>query len=113
MKINKFHIYLADLNPAFGTEPGKVRPVIVVQTDLINGFHPSTIICPLTSHLVNEGYPLRLRLKSKESGLVSDSDVLIDQIRSIDNRRFKKHVGRLSAPKENELMESLNVLLWE
>ena len=48
MNIQKFHIYLADLNPSFGTEPGKVRPVVVVQTDQINLFHHSTIVCPLT-----------------------------------------------------------------
>ena len=42
MTIKKFHLYLADLNPRMGTEPGKTRPVVVIQTDLLNPTHPST-----------------------------------------------------------------------
>ena len=41
MEIDKGHIYIADLNPRIGTEAGKVRPVVVVQIDLLNGIHPS------------------------------------------------------------------------
>jgi mRNA interferase MazF len=43
------HLYVADLNPRFGTEPGKIRSVVVVQTDALNRFHPSTVVCPLTT----------------------------------------------------------------
>ncbi|PIU65513.1 MAG: hypothetical protein COS84_06800 [Armatimonadetes bacterium CG07_land_8_20_14_0_80_40_9] len=49
MKIKRGFIYLADLNPKIGTEPGKVRPVLVLQTNLLNNIHPSTIVCPLTT----------------------------------------------------------------
>ena len=52
MTIKKFHLYLADLNPRMGTEPGKTRPVVVVQTDLLNTTHPSTLVCPLTTKVV-------------------------------------------------------------
>ncbi len=113
MKLQKFHIYSADLNPSFGTEPGKTRPVVVIQTDHINDIHPSTIICPLTSRLIERGYPLRLRLKIKESGLNVDSDILVDQIRAIDKRRFKKHLGSLNKEKQIILMECLRMLLFE
>lgn len=44
-------MYVADLSPRFGTEPGKARPVVVVQTDALNRIHPSTIICPLTTRV--------------------------------------------------------------
>ncbi len=46
------HVYLADLNPRFGTEPGKVRLVVVIQTDVLNPYHLSTLICPLTTQVV-------------------------------------------------------------
>jgi len=46
MEIKKWRVYVANLDPRMGTEPGKVRPVVVVQTDLLNGTHPSTVVCP-------------------------------------------------------------------
>ena len=53
MKIRKFNIYLADLSPRFGTEPGKTRPVVVLQNNLLNdGLHPSTIVCPITTNVI-------------------------------------------------------------
>ena len=113
MKIQKFHVYLADLNPRMGTEPGKVRPVAVVQTDLLNEAHPSTIICPLTTKIIPEAHILRVHIPKKESGLNGDSDILTDQIRSIDNRRFKKHIGKLAVGRQEKLLESLRLLILE
>lgn len=113
MKIEKFHIYLADLNPQMGTEPGKVRPVVVIQTDLLNNVHPSTIVCPLTSNTVREAMVLRVHLPKKEAGLEKDSDILVDQIRSIDNRRFKRHAGKLTPQHKEKLLENLRLLILE
>lgn len=113
MKIEKFHIYLADLNPQMGTEPGKVRPVVVIQTDLLNNVHPSTIVCPLTSIIVREAAVLRVHLPKREAGLDKDSDILVDQIRSIDNRRFKRHTGKLASHHREKLLENLRLLILE
>ena len=113
MKIEKFHIYLADLNPRMGTEPGKIRPVVVLQTDLLNNIHPSTVICPLTSRIISASDILRVHLHKKESGLDYDSDILVDQIRALDNRRFKKHLGKLSPAHQNQLLENLKILVLE
>ncbi len=113
MKIEKFNVYLADLNPRMGTEPGKVRPVTVVQTNLLNGRHPSTVICPITSSIVKESKILRIHLSKNESGLSYDSDVLVDRVRAIDNRRFIKHLGKLSPSHQDKLRENLRILLIE
>ena len=113
MKLEKFHVYSADLNPRMGTESGKIRPVVVVQTDLLNNVHPSTIVCPLTTHLVKEARVLRVPISGKESGLERDSEVLVDQVRAIDNRRFKKHIGRLASPQREKLLENLRILILE
>ena len=113
MKIEKFGVYLADLNPRIGTEPGKVRPVVVVQTDLINEVHPSTIVCPLTTHVSRGVQILRVSLGKKESGLEKDSDILVDQIRSIDNRRFRKKIGVLTLSHRERLLENLKILILE
>lgn len=81
-------VYLANFNPSRGTEPGKVRPCIVMQSNLLNDVgHPSTTIIPLTTQLIENAAPLRFRLASRD-GLEYDSDVMLDQTRTIDNRRI-------------------------
>ena len=90
LKINYGEIWLADLNPKSGTEPGKLMPVLIVQNQvLLDISHPSTIIIPLTTNLIEHAEPLRIRIDAL-SQLEKDSDLLIDQIRSIDNKRLVK-----------------------
>ena len=113
MRIEKFGIYLADLNPRRGTEPGKIRPVVVIQTDLLNGIHASTIVCPVTSQIVKEAKILRIHLSKSESGLSTDSDVLVDQIRAIDNRRFRSQIGKLHLKHQELLLQNLKRIIFE
>lgn len=88
--LKRGEVWLANLNPGKGTEPGKTRPVLVLQNqNLLDCAHPSTIIIPLTTNLIDDTEPLRLRLKARAK-LKQDSDLLIDQIRAIDNRRLIK-----------------------
>jgi len=109
MKIKQFDIWLADLNPKKGTEPGKIRPVVIVQTDLLNETHLSTIICPITTNVIPEAELLRVHLnKSKLDKL---SDILVDQIRSIDNKRLIKKVGKLTDSQIIKLKENIRVIL--
>lgn len=111
MKLKRGHIYTADLNPRFGTEPGKIRPVLVIQTDFINSTHPSTLICSITTRIRPEAEILRAHLKKGESGLKEDSDVMIDQIRAIDNRRFKQELGKLPPSRLQEIEEKIRAVL--
>lgn len=81
-------IWVADLNPRRGTEPGKTRPVLIVQAQaLLDAGHPSTLVAPLTTRLVNDAEPLRIRIPAA-GDLQRDSDALVDQLRAIDNRRL-------------------------
>jgi len=83
-------IWLADLNPRRGTEPGKTRPVLIVQAQaLLDAGHPSTLIVPLTTTLIDDAEPLRLRVEPRGT-LDRASDVLIDQLRAIDNARLSR-----------------------
>jgi mRNA interferase MazF len=113
MTPQKFHVYTADLNPQFGTEPGKIRPVVVIQTNLLNEDHPSTIICPITTKVNPEAKILRIHLKKGEAGLQKDSDIIVDQLRSIDNKRFRDHLGEISEKNKQRLLESLKILVLE
>jgi mRNA interferase MazF len=81
-------VWLANLNPRRGTEPGKTRPVLIVQAQaLLAAGHPSTLIIPLTTNLIDDAEPLRIRVPA-QSRLRRASDLLIDQLRAIDNRRL-------------------------
>ena len=111
MEIKKWNVYLADLNPRFGTEPGKTRPVVVVQTNLLNNQHPSTIICPLTTHIHPQSDILRVHLRKGEAGLIEKSDVMVDQLRAIDNRRFIKRLGMIGRLNQKILAENIRIIL--
>jgi len=89
-KLEHGGVWLADLNPQRGTEPGKTRSVLIIQHQaLLDAGHPSTLVIPLTTRLIEDAAPLRLRLSARER-LERDSDLLIDQIRAIDNQRLIK-----------------------
>lgn len=111
MIINKFEIWIANLDPNFGTEAGKTRPVLVVQTNFLNKVHPSTIICPITTNVKRESKILRVFLKKGTAKLIEDCDVMMDQIRSIDNRRFVKKIGELPIEYSKKVAENLKILL--
>ena len=99
-------IYLANFNLPKDAEPGNVRPCIVMQSNLLNEVrHPSTTVLPLTTRLIEGAAPLRYRIAARD-GLESDSDIMLDQTRTIDNQRFtsdmliiltEKEIGEIEA----------------
>lgn len=103
---------MVNLNPARSTEPGKIRPAVVIQTNLLNHLdHPSTLICPITTQLSAEENILRVRLNSEGTGLEKGSEILVDQIRALDNRRFLEKLGKLNTEKALELREKLGAVM--
>jgi mRNA interferase MazF len=111
MMARQYEIWIADLNPTIGTEPGKVRPVIIIQTDLLNKFHPSSVVCPITTNISSETEILRIHLNPGCCGLNDSSDIMVDQVRAIDNRRLLKKIGNLPPALVKPLQESLRIIL--
>jgi mRNA interferase MazF len=112
MQINQFEIWIADLNPQIGTETGKTRPVLIVQTNLLNTvLHPSTIVCPITTNVQIEANILRVHLKKGMANLLENCDVMIDQIRAIDNKRLIKKVGNLPTDLIDQIKENISVII--
>jgi mRNA interferase MazF len=109
MKIKQYDIWLADLNLSRGTEPGKTRPVVIVQTNLLNDTHLSSIICPITSNVKPEIELLRVHLLKNQ--LDKLSDILVDQIRAIDNSRLIQKVGSLSQKQILTLKQNISIVL--
>lgn len=111
MKIKQYEIWIADLNPRFGTETGKTRPVVIVQTNLLNKLHPSTIICPLTTNVIFDSEILRVHISKGSAKLKESCDIMIDQIRTIDNKRLIKKIGELEEDKINLIKMNLSIIL--
>jgi len=112
MPIKQFEIWIADLNPQIGTEPGKTRPVVVIQTDLLNKIpHPSTIICPVTTNVKKSSEILRVHLKKGTGNLQQACDIMIDQMRAIDNKRLTRKIGRLPNNLIEKIKENVQIVL--
>jgi len=111
MKIKQFDIWIADLEPQRGTETGKVRPVLIVQTNLLNNEHPSSVICPITTNVQKESEILRVHIKKKASNLKVESDIMIDQIRAIDNRRLVNKIGELTKDLQALVKDNIKIIL--
>jgi len=109
---NRGEVWLANLDSKQGTEPGKTRPVLIVQAQaLLDAHHPSTLIVPLTTNLVNDAEPLRLRVAATDR-LRRDSDLLIDQLRAIDNRRLMQGpMAKLSSALMARVHEAISEIL--
>lgn len=111
MSIKQYEIWIADLNPKIGTEPGKTRPVLIIQTNLLNQIpHPSTIVCPITTKVKKESNILRVHIKKGEANLHQNCDIMIDQIRAIDNNRLTKKIGYLPTNLVNIVKENLMIV---
>ena len=114
MIIRQFEIWLADLNPAGGTVPGKIRPILIIQTNHLNEVaHPSTAILPFTSIIFKDTKLLRINLTpDSENGLEKDSAILIDQVRTIDNKKLIKKLGVISSLAiQQKIKEAIKLLL--
>lgn len=113
MMVSKGEIWLVNLNPTKkNNEMGKVRPVLVYQNNELNhSDYPTTIIIPLSTSLINDAQPIRYRINKRDK-LKEDSDIVITQIRAIDNNRFIEKLGKLDQyeiHKVKELFEEITL----
>jgi mRNA interferase MazF len=110
--IKRGQVWWANLDPARGTEAGKIRPVVILQTDLLNDVgHPSSIVCPTTTNLARKASILRVHLQKEEAGNKEPCDIMVDQVRTIDNTRLTAPMGFLSTATLQKLSDNLKILL--
>jgi len=87
-----------NLDPIVGSEANKVRPCVVVQNDIGNRYSPIVIVVAITgAENVAKTYPVDVPVPKGEGGLSKDSVVQCNQIRSVDEKRFVRTLGRLSS----------------
>lgn len=93
--VKRGDIFYADLSPVVGSEQGGMRPVLIVQNDTGNKHSPTVIAAAITSQTGKARLPTHINLAGSTYGLTRDSVVLLEQIRTIDKRRLREHMGRV------------------
>ena len=109
--IKRGELYYADLSPVVGSEQGGIRPILIVQNDMGNKYSPTIIAAAITSKLNKAKLPTHIELSANEFGLVKDSVILLEQIRTLDKRRLKEKIGELSPITMNKVNTALLISL--
>mgnify|MGYP002282980261 FL=1 len=93
--VKRGDIYYADLSPVVGSEQGGLRPVLIVQNDTGNRHSPTVIAAAITSQTGKARLPTHISLAPASCGLPKESVILLEQIRTLDKRRLREHMGHL------------------
>ena len=102
--VRRGEIFYADLSPVTGSEQGGLRPVLIVQNDIGNKYSPTVIAAAITSQINKAKLPTHIEISGSEYGLIKDSVVLLEQVRTIDKKRLKEKIGQL----DDVLMREVN-----
>ena len=105
--VKRGDIYYASLSPVVGSEQGGIRPVIIIQNDVGNRYSPTVIVAAITSQINKAKLPTHVEISSEEYGLNKDSVVLLEQIRTLDKRRLKEKIGRMTHGDMRKVNEAL------
>lgn len=107
--VKRGDIFYADLSPVVGSEQGGTRPVLIVQNNMGNKHSPTVIAAAITSQMNKARLPTHIELVGPTVGLTKNSVVLLEQIRTIDKKRLKEHMGRLDDEMMNKVDDAIAV----
>ena len=106
--IRRGDLFYADLNPVVGSEQGGIRPVLVIQNDVGNHFSPTVVAAAITSRKAKNSLPTHFLLENVP-GLAPTSLLLLEQLRTIDRKRLRGYIGRISKEKMLEVDAALAI----
>ncbi len=104
MVISRFEVHLVDLDPTVGSEIQKTRPCVVVSPDEINHNLRTAIVAPMTTR--GRPYPTRVACRFRGK----NGQVVLDQIRTVDQSRLVKKQGRLDDKTAARVLEVLRIM---
>jgi len=110
MDYKRGDVVLVNLNPKRGEEVGKIRPAIIISDDLQNEELDVVILVPLSTKLIDDAFPYRVRISKKEK-LTNDSDALLYHIRAVSKRRVIKKLATLSQEELAQIKEGICEIL--
>ena len=106
--IRRGDLFYADLNPVVGSEQGGIRPVLVIQNDVGNYFSPTVVAAAITSRKAKNSLTTHILLENVP-GLAPTSLLLLEQLRTIDRKRLRGYIGRISKEKMLEIDAALAI----
>ena len=110
-EIKRGEIYYADLSPVVGSEQGGVRPIVVLQNDIGNKHSPTVICAAITSKMNKAKLPTHIEIEASAYGIMRDSVILLEQLRTIDKRRLKDKICHLNKEQLASVDEALKISL--
>lgn len=111
MTIKRAEIHLAALDPTFGREIAKTRPIVIVSNDINNQYSGTVTVLPITSKNLNKIYPFEVKLSKGVGNLPKNSKVKADQIRTLDKRRLIKYIGKLNEEEMASIVTAIKIHL--
>ena len=111
MIIRRGDVYYADLRPVVGSEQGGIRPVLIIQNDVGNKHSPTVICAAITSKMNKAKLPTHVELSAKQCGMVKDSVILLEQLRTIDKQRLREKICHIDEKLQNKVNEALRISL--
>ncbi len=107
MAINRFEVYLVNLDPTVDKEIQKTRPSLIISPGEMNRHIGTLIIAPLTTH--GRDYPTRVACKFRGK----DGQVVLDQIRTVDKSRLVKLLGKIERKTQTKVLSVLQEMFSE
>ena len=101
MVINRFDVYLIQLDPTQGREIKKTRPCLIVSPDELNHHLSTAIVAPMTT----KGFPSPFRIACRFKG--KQGLIVLDQLRTVDQLRFIRRMGRLDPKASTAVLDVL------
>lgn len=98
--MNRFEVWLVNLDPTIGGDIRKTRPAVIVSPDELNAQLRTVIVAPLTT---GKAYPFRVPTKVRGKAGVAAAD----QLRTVDKRRLVKSLGTLNSETAEALLDAI------
>ena len=112
MEILQGDIFWVDLGEPSGSEPGYMRPHVVIQNNIFNKSKINTVVvCALTTNLSRADSPGNVLLLQGEGNLPKQSVVNVTQISTVDKRDLIEKIGVISIERINEILDGIDLVL--
>ena len=107
MVVNRFEVFLMNLDPTIGSEIQKTRPCLIISPNEMNNYIAMVIVAPMTTK--GHAYPSRVACHFKGR----DGQIVLDQIRTVDKLRLVKKLGKIDISIQKEVLAVLMALFTE
>ena len=107
MLVQRFEVFLVNLDPTIGHEIQKTRPCVVVSPNEMNRNIATVVIAPMTTK--GRTYPTRVicQFQGKEG------QIILDQLRTVDKTRLVKKLGEISHREQRIVLTTLAEMFAE